>query len=111
MPIHKYSLRRYRKSSPLSLSDVAFLMQLPDLSSLSRWEHGQRTPNSEVLFVYHQLFGVPLESLLDHGKDSMTTTLTERITHLLSDLQSRRSSQKVNSRIAFLENVLNRLNA
>lgn len=110
MPIQKNSLRMYRKKSPLNQADVAFLLQLPDYSNISRWEQGQRTPNNEVLLAYYLLFAMPIEPFLVIQKDYLARLLAERIPKLLSDLESMRQSQKVGSRIAYLESVIIRLN-
>ena len=101
----------YRKSSPLNQSDVAFIMQLPDYSNISRWEHGQRTPNVDVLFVYHLLFGTPVENLLDQQKGNTNKVVIERIKLLLAELQARNPSQKVTRRVVFLESVLTKLSS
>jgi transcriptional regulator with XRE-family HTH domain len=108
MQIHKNSLRLARKDSPLNQSDIAFLLELPDFSNISRIEHGLRSPSNDVLFMYNLLFGTPIENLFDQQK-MLHQKVKERVQLLLADLRSHRQSQKVVSRIAFLESVLTKL--
>ncbi len=109
MPIQKNSLRMYRKKSPLNQADVAFLLQLPDYSNISRWEQGQRTPNNEVLLAYYLLFTMPIETFLVLQKDYLAKLLLERIPVLISNLQSMGRSQKIGNRVSYLESVIARL--
>jgi transcriptional regulator with XRE-family HTH domain len=99
----------YRKRSQLNLDDIAFLMQLPDKSSVSRWEQGQRTPSLDLLAVYHLLFDIPMETLLESHKQETATKLVQQIGLLLGELRKLPPSQKVIGRLSFLESVLTRL--
>jgi transcriptional regulator with XRE-family HTH domain len=111
MSIQKNSLRLYRKKSPLNQADVAYILQLPDYSNISRWEQGLRTPNHEVLLAYHVLFEMPVEKFLILQKDYMARLVLEHSKSLLLELQKLKQSQKVDSRIAFLESIVSRLSA
>ena len=109
MTIVQNGLRMYRKSSPLSQADIAFLMQLPDYSSISRWEQGHRVPNIDALLIYHLLFDTPIEKLLTLQKGAANKVLIERIHLLLAELRNHKLSRKVTSRIIFLESALTKL--
>lgn len=109
MVIHHKHLRMYRKQSELNQADIAFLMQLTDESTVSRWEQGLRIPSNEVFLGYHLLFDVPIETLVEDQKEQVRTTLTERIELLLHELEKTQPSQKVKSRMAFLKAALSRL--
>ena len=109
MAIQHNHLRMYRKRSQLNLDDIAFLMKLPDKSSVSRWEQGQRTPSLDLLIVYHLLFDIPMETLLESHKRETATKLVQQIGLLLEELRKLPPSQKVIGRLSFLESVLTRL--
>jgi len=111
MQIHHNYLRMCRKVSHLNQSDIAFIMRLPDSSSISRWEQGQTMPHIEVLMVYHLLFDIPIESLFERQKQSLSDRLTERIRLLLENLKVLEPSEKGSERISFLESTLARLSA
>ncbi|MBS1594110.1 MAG: hypothetical protein JST90_07280 [Bacteroidetes bacterium] len=109
MPIQK-KLREYRKDSPLIQSDIAFLLGQPDCSAVSRFEQGLRKPGQDAYWVYHLLFDAPLPHLLQGHITGVQNVLKERINNLLWKLNNRPQSQNIHKRIAFLENVIERLN-
>ena len=111
MIIKHNHLRMCRKQSQLNLADIAFLMQLPDNSSISRWEQGQRTLSIEALMVYHLLFDIPIETLIERQIEQMAVKLIHQIKLLLEELRKLKPSQKVTGRITFLESALNKLTA
>jgi transcriptional regulator with XRE-family HTH domain len=98
-----------RKQSQLNQADLAFIFGLSDYANISRWEQGHRTPSIEVLIAYHLLFDMPMESFCEPQGNEIAKTMTERIRQLLENLRKQKPSQKVNSRIAFLESVFTRL--
>jgi transcriptional regulator with XRE-family HTH domain len=102
-------LRIYRKRSPLTQSDIAYLLELPDYSSISRYEKSQRTPSIELLLVYHHLFNTSIEIFFEPQSYETLPVLVERIEHLISDLKKQDDVQNHTSRIKFLEEVLIRL--
>ena len=111
MIIQQNNLRLYRKQSQLTQSDIAFIMALADYSNISHWELGNKTPNAEILLMYHLLFDIPTESLFERQKLELKATIRERIKQLLEQLRSGPSDAKVAQRVAFLESALNRLSA
>jgi transcriptional regulator with XRE-family HTH domain len=102
-------LRLYRKRSPLTQADIAYLMSLSDYSNISRYEKGQRTPSIELLLVYHLLFAKSIESFFEHQSEIILSNLLERIEPLISQLKNEGNVQNNTSRIKFLEQVLIRL--
>jgi transcriptional regulator with XRE-family HTH domain len=111
MVIHHKHLRMYRKQSQLNQADIAYLMQLTDESTISRWEQGQRMPSSDALIAYHLLFDIPLETLIEEQKEQVRFSLVKQIGSLLQQLQKIKQSQKTKGRMQFLEAALTRLTA
>jgi transcriptional regulator with XRE-family HTH domain len=101
-------LRIYRKRSPLTQADIAFLMKLSDYSNISRYEKGQRSPSMEFLLVYHILFATSIESFFEPQSEIIRSGLLERIEALIIDLKNQ-SDPNNETRIEFLEKVLIRL--
>lgn len=109
MSNHPNFLRLYRKRTPLTQEDVAFLMGFPDYSNVSRYEKSQRTPSIEFLLVYHHLFNTPVEEFFEQHSQGVIVSLTRRIDDKLFDLKKENDPEKNSSRINFLETVLIRL--
>lgn len=102
-------LRLYRKRSPLTQSDIAFLLGLPDDSNISRYEKGQREPTIELLLVYHLLFDTSIESFFEQHSHIIYQDLIKRIEDLIIDLKREEDNPKKTYRITFLEEVIKRL--
>ncbi len=102
-------LRIYRKRSPLTQGDIAFLMGLSEYSSISRYEKGQRTPSIEFLLVYHHLFNESIQSFFDPASANVLSNLIIRIEKLIGILKENKSTVDNLSRIKFLEEVIIRL--
>ena len=109
MSNHPNFLRLFRKRSPLSQEDVAFLMGFPDISNVSRYEKSQRAPSIEFLLVYHHLFNTPIESFFEHHSEGVILELSSKIDDLIFELNKENDSVKNGPRINFLEEALNRL--
>jgi transcriptional regulator with XRE-family HTH domain len=107
---HK-KMRSYRKRSRLTQADIGFLLQLPESSSISRWELGQRQAPPDISLAYHLLFEMPIDSLFEQNAGSVSDVLKGRIKLLIEQLEQQETSQKVRGRIAFLEATLARLGA
>ena len=102
-------LRIYRKRSPLTQSDIAFLLNLSDYSNISRYEKGQRKPSAELLLVYHLLFNTSIESLFEPKTEAVMLGLVDRMQHLVDELKASVHVPRNASRIRFLEQALTRL--
>ena len=57
------TIRMYRKRSGLTQSNVCRIIELPDDSSMYRWEKGMGMPNGVHLFALASLFNVQAEQL------------------------------------------------
>ncbi len=103
-------LKVYRKRTPLQQEEMAFLSDKPDTSSISRYEKGQREPTNEILLVYHLLFDIPIESLLEPEFRMIKERLIHRIKELINELRKEKQiTLKNTSKIKFLEQVITRL--
>ncbi|MBK8954978.1 MAG: helix-turn-helix transcriptional regulator [Saprospiraceae bacterium] len=103
-------LRVYRKRSGLVQEDIAYLLNLPDYSNISRYEKGLRSPTTELLLTYHHLFDVPIESFYEQESESIRFTLIQRIKDLIQELKKENQITLKNTlRIKFLEQVIIRL--
>lgn len=102
-------LRLYRKRSPLTQSDIAYLLELPDDSNISRYEKGQREPGIGFLLVYHLLFDTTIESFFEYQSAEVKSSLVKRIESLNIELRKEPSNAKHISKIKFLEQVISRL--
>lgn len=103
---HPNYLRLYRKKSPLTQSDIAFLLQLPDYSNISRCEKGHRVPNIDLLITYHYLFKVPIESFFELQSNEILVSLKHRIELLIKELKESSPPIYNGSRIKYLEETL-----
>lgn len=101
-------LRIYRKRSPLTQADIAFLMKLPDYSNISRYEKGQREPSVEFLLVYHHLFNARVESFFEPHSEIIRSDLRGQIGILVIDLKNENNPDN-GTKIKFLEEALIRL--
>jgi transcriptional regulator with XRE-family HTH domain len=96
-------LKVYRKRSGLIQEDIAFILDLPDYSNISRYEKGQRTPSIELLITYHHLFDVPIEAFFEQDSEIIKARLIPRLIELLSLLKKDQITLKDTQRIRFLE--------
>ena len=103
---HPNYLRLYRKKSPLTQSDIAFLLQLPDYSNISRYEKGHRVPNIDLLIAYHYLFKTPIESFFELQSNEILVSLRQRIELLIKELKESSPAIHNGPRIKFLEEAL-----
>jgi len=103
-------LRWHRKKSPLTQSDIAFLLDLPDYSNISRYEKGKRMPSIDLLIMYHFLFKVPIEAFFEQQSSDIFLKLKERLDILINSLKRDNNSPNNLQRIKYLEEVIIRLN-
>lgn len=102
-------LRVYRKRSGLNQEDIAYLMDLPDYSNISRYEKGQRSPTTELLLTYKHLFDTPIESFYEQESEKIKLKLVQRIIQLVLQLKKEQITLKNTLRIKFLEEAIKRL--
>ena len=102
-------LRLYRKRTPLTQGDIAFLLGLSDESNISRYEKGQREPSIDVLLFYHLLFDTTIESFFEYQSGDAGNQLTIKINDLILELEKDSANPKNIARIKFLESVIIRL--
>jgi transcriptional regulator with XRE-family HTH domain len=104
-------LRVYRKKTPLTQSDIAFLLDMDDYSSISRYEKGKRVPSIDLLIMYHFLFNVPIEDFFEEKSLTITSKLNLRIKELIAKLKSDTTTSNNLQRAKYLEEVIINLNS
>ncbi|MGB5025962.1 MAG: helix-turn-helix transcriptional regulator [Saprospiraceae bacterium] len=103
-------LRVFRKRSPLQQEDMISISGLLDVSSISRYEKGQRDPTKEILLVYHHIFDTPIENFFVLESRVMLPGLIERMKERIKELEKEdQITLKNTSRIKFLEQAIIRL--
>jgi len=110
MFIQHHYLRVYRKKSSLTQNDLAYILDLGDYATVSRWEHGQRQPNIETLLTYRLLFGLPIELLFERQKRELMDRIVSRVRLLQEEIRKEPQENKAVQRIAFLTDAISRLN-
>jgi transcriptional regulator with XRE-family HTH domain len=107
----KNYLSKFRKQTDITQSDISFLLNLPDIFTVCRFEQGERKPPLEMILLYHLLFDAPVQSLFEIQKDNLNEDLIVRIRQLINELKQHAPSQRTRNRIAFLMETLTKLTA
>lgn len=103
-------LKVFRKRSPLIQEDMLSISGLLDVSSISRYEKGQRDPTKEILLVYHHVFDTPIEFFFEPESNVMLPGLIQRLKARIKELEKEdQITLKNTSKIKFLEQVITRL--
>ncbi|MBK8483872.1 MAG: hypothetical protein IPL31_05880 [Saprospiraceae bacterium] len=83
---------------------------LLDVSSISRYEQGQREPTTEVQLIYHHVFDTSIESFYELQSQYMLPRLIDRMKERIKELSKEgQITLKNTSKIKFLEKVIIRL--
>lgn len=109
---HKYYLRRLRKRTHVTQTDIAHLLGGTERSLISKIETGSRSIRPHIIITYALLFEksmlkkslFPIEEV-----NKVKVQLKERLTGLLTDLEELPPSLEIQSRIDFFEMTLNNL--
>jgi transcriptional regulator with XRE-family HTH domain len=104
-----HHLREYRKKTPVSQSDIAFLLEKKDSVILSRRERGLRAPSLEIVFLYHMLFDTPILTFFEEQWQFMREKILLKLQERIDELRKRKSTAKIKRRVVFLTEVLTRL--
>lgn len=103
-------LKVYRKRSPLIQEDMLSISGLLNVSSISRYEKGQREPTKEILLMYHHVFDTSIELFFAPESKNMLPGLIERMKERIKELEKEvQITLKNTSRIKFLERTIIRL--
>ncbi len=106
---HTNNLRLYRRQSYLTQPDIAFLLELNEITGLSRCEKGERPPSLELALGYHVLFGKPVHSLFTPKISALQQSVKDRIEPLLGILYTKEQTSRVRHRVEYLKLLLKRL--
>ncbi len=103
-------LRVFRKRSPLLQEDMQAISGMQDVSSISRYEKGQREPTKEILLMYHHIFDTHIELFFELESKAMLPGLVERMKERIRELEKEdQITLKNTSKIKFLEQAIIRL--
>jgi DNA-binding XRE family transcriptional regulator len=100
----------HRKRNHLFQSDVAFLLDFDETSSVSRCEKGDRKPSVEILLFYHLVFEAPPTELYRQDQLDLLNKLRCRIPLLIDAISSKPVTRRNYQRVTFLKQVLSKLN-
>ncbi|WKD85213.1 HTH-type transcriptional regulator ImmR [Polaribacter huanghezhanensis] len=99
-------LKQARKNASLSLQDVAHLLEM-DVSNLSKYERGIKTPTLQVILGYHIITKIPLSELFGQHILTAIDSISKKLTQFITRLEEEVTSPKMEQRIASLYEVLN----
>jgi transcriptional regulator with XRE-family HTH domain len=103
-------LRTHRRKTQLTQSDVAYLINLKDNSSISRCEKGDRPPTVDIILTYQLLFETHLGELLIAHREKIKNRIASRIKPLIASIEQEPPSDKTIARMEYLKQALKRLN-
>ena len=101
------AFKDYRRRVNIPLYDVAHLLQI-DISNLSKIEQGIRSPNIQVILLYHVLFKAPITLLFTQQFEQLKSLWVSRSYSLIDGLKADQPPKSGN-RIAYIESFVNRL--
>lgn len=87
---------------------MAYLLDM-DVSNLSKYERGLKTPNLKVYLGYHVITGTPIDSLVDWELPKFLSWVSDRVTALIVRLEQGMQTPKIKHRTSRLYDVLNAL--
>jgi len=102
-------LRLHRKQHRLTQSDLAYLLNLKDNSSISRCESGRRSPSVDILLGYHLLFDTQLGSFFVEQREHIKSRIISRIRPLMTLIENEPRTSKTLGRMEFLEDAFKKL--
>ena len=107
-PLTNY-IRTFRRRSGLSQGDVAALLGLKNDTTVSRYEAGEFLPSLEGALTLSLLFDVLIADLFGGEVREAGAVLRERISSLIATLPDPEVSPQSRRKIAFLAEVMERL--
>jgi len=98
-------LKEARINAGVSVHDMAYMLDI-NASNLSKYEKGILKASREILYGYHIITGQQIGKLQKPFFADFIETLSLRITELISKLEGRGQSLKINVRIEHLNSIL-----
>ena len=85
----KYNhLRRYRRRSMFTQSEIAFLLNIESEPIISRFEKARQLPRLQIIFGYQAIFDVPAHELFPRLYQETTNCVVERSHMLIEKLKT-----------------------
>ena len=100
-------LRMFRKSTGLSLKDMADLLGFKQVAIL-RHEQGVRSPDLETVIGYQLLFSSSLKDLFPGKVEEVEKKIMKRVTKLIDDLNARADYPSKAQKLTFLRAIVNK---
>lgn len=97
--------KKIRKKSPILLDDLRVLIGNKCWSSLSRIEAGKQKPTIEVILMYHLIFDIRLDELLEHSMHQLKKKLSLRALEQIDNLRDQPNTATLFDRINYLEGI------
>lgn len=94
-----------RKQTPLIIHDLQALLGRKCWASLSRVEAGKQKPTIEIILLYHIIFDIKLERLLEQEIYRIKKNLITRSLEQIDELRTQPSTVELFDRINYLEKV------
>lgn len=101
-------LKLYRKHSPLVQEDVKIILNLNEVSQVSRYELGSREPSIEFVICYCIIFNTKLDEFYREENNFYLTQIKDRISNYLELLRANNTGKNI-QKVKYLEQVLLRL--
>ncbi len=101
-------LKIFRKKSKLTQDDIAYIFEIQK-TSISRYEKGKRLPSLPIILLYHLFFNVSLSTLFKYMYFDYKQKVLKRTQELIELLNEDANSPRVQERISYLQNVVNRI--
>ena len=102
-------LRTYRKQTAIKQTDIAFLLDIKNNSSLAKCENGTSSPPLKTILMYHLLFDTPVLAFFSNQRELLRETALTKIEALIQHLKTFEQNDRVKARIEYLEQSLVRL--
>ena len=103
--LENIKLKEARINAGVSVHDMAYMLDV-NASNLSKYEKGILKASREILYGYHLVTGQHFGKLQKPFFSDFIDSLSLRITQLISKLEGRGLSLKINARIEHLNDIL-----
>jgi transcriptional regulator with XRE-family HTH domain len=101
-------LKRARKRNNIQLQDMAYLLDM-DISNLSKYERGTKSPTLQVQIGYHIITKTPLKLILKEKINLVIESLSLKVTNLIAFLEEEVQTGKISQRLLSLNSILDNL--
>jgi transcriptional regulator with XRE-family HTH domain len=101
-------LKQARKQNNILLQDMAYLLDM-DVSNLSKYERGAKSPTLPVQIGYHIVTKTPLRLILKKKINEVLESLSLKVTNLIAFLEEEVQTNKISQRLTAMNSILDNL--